>query len=100
MEDACSGKDIPLIHGAIGGWIGQVAVVRPGARILHMIYQENKSGETQQEGGNPSFTPAVISGIQVAETIKVLLGKESALENKMLMMDLMNHEYEIIDFGV
>lgn len=100
MEEACSNKKIPLIHGAIGGWIGQVSVIRPGAKILHMIYQENASDEIRHEGGNPSFTPAVISGIQAAETIKVLLGKECVLDNKMLMMDLMNHEYEIIDFGV
>lgn len=99
MEEACSDKNIPLIHGAIGGWVGQVAVIRPGAKILHMIYQEEDLVAVQEDG-NPSFTPAVISGIQAAETIKVLLGKECALDNKMLMIDLLDHEYEIVDFGV
>ena len=100
MEEACSVKNIPLIHGAIGGWLGQVAVVRPGSGIMRMIYQEPDDEQGLQEGGNPSFAPAVISAIQSAETIKVLLGKECALDNKMLMMDLMNHEYEVIEFGV
>lgn len=99
MEEACSANDIPLIHGAIGGWMGQVAVVRPCSGILRMIYQEGDEAAAQ-EGGNPSFTPAVVSAIQAAETIKVLLGKECALDNKLLMIDLLDHEYEIVDFGV
>ena len=72
MEDACSLKNIPIIHGAIGGWMGQVAVVRPGTGIMHMIYQDVDYDSGVQEGGNPSFTPALISAIQSAETIKVL----------------------------
>ena len=38
--------------------------------------------------GNPSFTPAVIAGIQAAEAVKVLLGYEDVLQRKMLFVDL------------
>ena len=96
LEDACEKAGIPLIHGAISGWNGQVGVVMPGSGILHQIY------ESDMEDGsptNPSFTPAVISAIQASETIKVLLGREEILRNKLLMIDLMYHEYEVIDFG-
>ncbi len=96
LEDACEKAEIPLIHGAISGWNGQVGVVMPGSGILHQIYESD-----MQDGSptNPSFTPAVVSALQAAETIKVLLGREDTLRNKLLMMDLLYHEYEVIDFG-
>lgn len=105
LEDACEAEGIPLVHGAIGGWNGQAAVVLPGSRLLHQIY----GGADEQDGavspetvkqGNPSFTPAIVAGIQAAEAVKLLLGREGALENRLLMMDMLEHEYEIIDFGM
>lgn len=96
LENACVTECIPLVHGAISGWNGQVGVVMPESGILHQIYD----GVTGEESPtNPSFTPAVISALQASETIKILLGREEALRNKLLMIDLLDHEYEIIDFG-
>lgn len=118
LEEACEKEGVPLVHGAIGGWSGQVAVVRPGDRLLHAIYcddlddgtadgksdgfgckePEPVNQDSKPEGGNPSFTPAVIAGMQVAETLKVLLGRDDMLENELLMVDLLTHQYERIDF--
>ena len=88
--------DIPLVHGAISGWNGQVGICMPGSRMMTMLYGEGES--TDDSPTNPSFTPAVVSAIQAAETIKLLLDREEALKNKLLMMDLLNHEYDVIDF--
>ena len=96
LEDACAAERVPLVHGAISGWNGQVGVVMPGSGILHQIYE---SGLQDNTPTNPSFTPAVISALQASETIKVLLGREEILRNKLLMVDLLEHEYEVIDFG-
>lgn len=96
LEDACAVKNIPLVHGAIDGWNGEVAVVMPGSLLLHELYggwEEDPS----VRGSNPSFTPAVVSAIEAAEAIKLLLGKES-LAGKLLTIDLLNHEYEVIEF--
>lgn len=101
LEDACEQENITLIHGAIAGWNGQVGVVRPGDRLLHKIYEglaSDEDGGDEKVTGNPSFTPAVISGLQAAEAVKVLLGKETALMNKLLMIDLLEHQYEEIEF--
>lgn len=95
LEDDCEAEGIPLVHGAITSWYGQVAVVMPGDRLLHKIYIDTEKLKTS----NPSFTPAVVSAMQAAETIKVLLGSEGVLRNKLLTLDLLSHEYEIIDFG-
>ena len=96
LEDACAVEGVPLVHGAISGWNGQVGVVMPGSGILHQIY-DGVAGE--ESPTNPSFTPAVISAVQAAETVKMLLGKDEALKNKLLMIDLLDHEFEVIDFG-
>lgn len=99
LEAACEEAGIPLVHGAVAGWNGQVSVIMPGHRIIDTLYEGESDGGDEVDTGNPHFTPAVISALEVAETIKLLLGKESILEGKLLMMDLMNHQYEIIDFG-
>jgi molybdopterin/thiamine biosynthesis adenylyltransferase len=96
LEDACEAEGIPMVHGAISGWNGQVGVVMPGSGIMHQIYE---GGMQDGSPTNPSFTPAVVSALQASETIKVLLGREEILRNKLLMIDLLDHEYEVIDFG-
>lgn len=97
LENACEALNIPLVHGAISGWNGQVGVCMPGSRMMSQLYGYGEG--TDESPTNPSFTPAVVSAIQAAETIKVLLGREETLTNKLLMMDLLEHEYDIIDFG-
>jgi len=98
LEDACEAEGIPLVHGAIAGWTGQVAVVMPGSRLMHQIY--GASEYESESTGNPSFTPAIVAGVQAAEVLKLLLGREGCLKNRLLLMDLLEHDYEIIDFGI
>lgn len=95
LESACEEMGIPLIHGAIGGWYGQVAVVMPGDRTLSKIYSEDDEKGEEKELGTPSFTPAVVAGIEAAEAVKVLLKKETVLSKKLLSIDLLRNEYEI-----
>ena len=104
LEDCCEKQGIPLIHGAIGGWYGQVTSVFPGDRTLHQLYPlDEKTGEpltdkgAETELGNPSFTPAVIASIQTAEAVKTLLGREGVLRKKLLTIDLLEQEYNVID---
>lgn len=101
VEAACEKLGIPLIHGAIGGWNGQVAVVMPGDRMMDILYSSDlmEKNRSEEAAGNPYFTPAVISAIQVAETVKVLTGRDSVLRNSLLMIDLLDHQYEIVAFG-
>ena len=98
LEDVCEAQGIPLIHGAIEGWSGEVSVVLPGQRTLRSIYGEaGDDADVKPVEGNPAFTPAAVSAIEVAESVKMLLGKGSILEGKLLIIDLMNHDHEVID---
>ncbi len=97
LEDACEEERIPLVHGAIAGWNGQVAVVMPGRRLLHELYGEcGPEDDVKPVEGNPAFTPAVVSAIETAETLKLLLGRESVLQKSFLLIDLMTQEYDVI----
>lgn len=99
LEEACEKENITLIHGAIGGWSGQVGVIRPGDKLIRKTYPtDEEPSSVDTSAGNPPFTAAVVSAIQAAEAIKVLLGKEDVLYNKLLMIDLSEHSYETIEF--
>jgi molybdopterin/thiamine biosynthesis adenylyltransferase len=94
LQDVGERLDIPVVHGAIGGWYGQVAVVWPGSQLLRVLYGEKREG-IERELGNPPFTPAVIAGLMVAEGIKVLLGKKER-ENGLFMIDLLSNQWEYL----
>lgn len=85
VEKSCAKNKIPMVHGAIGGWIAQIAVIMPGDFILDKIYSED---DLENKMGNPSFTPALAASIQVGEVIKFLLNKGELLNNEVLYIDL------------
>ena len=87
---------IPLVHGAIGGWFGQVAVVWPGSKLLSNVYGTKREG-IEKTLGNPPFTPAFIATLMVSEGIKVLLGKKKR-ENTVLFADLLNNQWQHVTF--
>ena len=98
LEQGCREQKLPLVHGAIAGWHGQAAVIMPGDDLFDKIYPAGSNKGAEQETGNPSFTPAMVAAVQVAETVKVLLGKPQILRNRLLTIDLLNQEYEVIRF--
>lgn len=97
LEKACKRLNIPLIHGAIAGWYGQVCSIFPGEDTLSKIYSSGISKGMEKQLGNPSFTPALVASIEVSEAVKILLGKGEPLQNKLLFLDLLNNEFVTIE---
>lgn len=95
LEKYAAELGIPMVHGAIAGWYGQVTVVFPGDNVMEKIYAHGAAKGEEVVLGNPSFTPAMIASIEAAETVKVLLGRGDTLRNKLLTIDLLNQEYEV-----
>ena len=95
LQKLCRMYDIPMVHGAIGGWFGQVTTILPGNDTLSLIYGEGT--EVSQELDNPAFTPAAVASIQVSEAIKVMLGIENVLMRKLLFIDLMTDDFQIVE---
>ena len=97
LEDICTERRLPLVHGAIHGWDYQAALVDPESKFLHGIYQtgtENfSSGNSAPEGATaaafPSddapapetqisvlpMTAAFCACLQCSLTLKKLLGR-------------------------
>ena len=98
LQNICEELKIPFVHGAIAGWYGQVTTILPGDRTLDFIYsRKNNSNGVERELGNPSFTPAHIAGIQVSEVVKLLLKRGELLRNKVMFIDMLNNDYDIIE---
>lgn len=85
---------IPLIHGAIAGWYGQVCTIMPGEDLLDYLYQTSRSHGEEEKLGNPSFTPALVASIEVAEAIKVMLSKREVLKKEVIYIDLLDGEIQ------
>ncbi len=100
LADLCSKFNVPLIHGAVDGWYGQIAVQFPGDDILEQLYN-NQARSTHKKSRRSvlTFTPPVIASIQVAEAAKVLLDRGGHLRSKVMFIDLLEMDVEIIDMN-
>ncbi|MGV8049350.1 MAG: ThiF family adenylyltransferase [Anaerolineaceae bacterium] len=99
IQRAARESGIPLVHGAIAGWAGQVCVIRPGENWLDLLYGDPKAEQGEElEAGNLSFTTGVVAALQAAEAVKLLLGKVG-LQGELLQVDLLNGTFERIALG-
>ena len=96
LQKTCTKLKIPFVHGAIAGWYGQVTTIFPGDETLDSLYPPNEIKGVEKALGNPSFTPAIVSGIQVGEVLKLLLKRSGVLRHKVLYIDLLTHSYDVI----
>lgn len=99
LETICEELSIPLVHGAISGWFGQVCTIFPGEQTLKKFY-ESSGGElndSSQPYGNPSFTPALVASLQVSEALKVLIGKGDIMSGKMMLIDLYFNDVKTVE---
>ncbi len=97
LQSVAEELGIPMVHGAIGGWYGQVAVILPGDRTLDRLYGSAQQTGVEKDLGNPSFTPALVASIQASEAIKLLIGRGELLRKRVLRIDLLESEFSLID---
>ncbi|WP_070000587.1 HesA/MoeB/ThiF family protein [Cellulosilyticum sp. I15G10I2] len=97
IQETAKALQIPFVHGAIAGWYGQVSTIFPGEDTLNKIYKNRNSTGKEKIVGNPAFTPALISAQQVSEVVKILIHRGDLLRKKMLFMNVLDHEYEVLE---
>lgn len=95
LVQRCSQANIPLVHGAIAGWCGEVATVWPGSRLMEQIYKTDTKG-IEQNLGTPVFTAATAASIMTAEGIKILTAKIQRKESRILYFDLKENIWQIV----
>ncbi len=97
LARACRELRIPLVHGAIAGWYGQVATQLPGDDLTPYISGAAAEARGIESGlGNPAFTPAVVASLQAAEVCKVLLSEGRCLSRRILFVNLLSMEFDEI----
>ncbi len=97
LEKVCGQLDIVMIHGAIAGFLGQLAVIRPGKPLLEAIYGPLIEGGATRgievQLGNPAATPCMLASWETSEAVKIIAGLEGVLaENKLLIIDMQSAE--------
>lgn len=97
LQKACEEEKIPLVHGAVAGWYGQVTTILPGNKSFNKIYPDRLKKDVKDRLGNPSFTPMLVASAQVSEVVKLLIARGEILSNKVLYIDTVDNEYFIID---
>ena len=96
LNKACVAKKIPFVTGAAVGVTGQVFTILPKtSACYHCMFpslDEDSMPTCSIEGVHPSIL-SIIGGIQVAEAVKVILGKKPTLADKILHVDLENLDF-------
>lgn len=95
LSSACRELGIPLVHGAVEGWMGQLTTQFPGDTVIEEIYGQNY--ENGRILSTPAFTPALVASLQVAETVKILLGRGELLRNRIMLINLLDMDMETIE---
>ena len=97
---ACAALGIPAVHGAIGGFWGQVGTVIPGDRsALDLWGVEGPDRGVEEERGNPPCTPAAVGALEAAEALKILTGVGDPLRGRLLWGDLGSQEWRVLPLG-
>jgi molybdopterin/thiamine biosynthesis adenylyltransferase len=96
LEKICGEKDLPLIHGAVSGWAGQVGVVLPGSGLLDGIYKSSGGGGGGA-AGNPVFGVFATAALQAALACRTLLGKEGGSGERHWFLDFLGPEWVAMD---
>lgn len=91
LNDACIMQNIPLIYAGAIGVTGSVCTILPNKsaclRCMFPELNEEEMPACSTEGVHPSIL-YLVAGIQVSEAVKIIIGKEPTLVNKLLYIDL------------
>jgi molybdopterin/thiamine biosynthesis adenylyltransferase len=91
VNDASVWHDIPVVHGSIYRFEGQVTVFKPGEgpcyRCLFPTPPPPELAPSCAEGGVLGVLPGVIGSLQATEALKLLLGIGEPLVGRLLLFD-------------
>jgi adenylyltransferase/sulfurtransferase len=91
VNDASVWSGIPVVHGSIFRFEGQVTLFRPGVgpcyRCLFPQPPPPGLAPSCAEGGVLGVLPGIIGSIQANETLKLILGRGDSLAGRLLLFD-------------
>jgi len=96
LNKACVKFGIPFVTGAAVGVSGQIFTILPRiSACYHCMFpelDEDSMPTCSIEGVHPSIL-SIVGGVEVAEAVKVILGKKPSLSEKILHIDIENLDF-------
>jgi adenylyltransferase/sulfurtransferase len=96
LNKACVKFGIPFVTGAAVGVSGQAFTILPKESACYFCMFPDLNEDTMPtcsiEGVHPSIL-SIVGGIEVAEAVKIIIGKKPSLSEKILHIDLENLDF-------
>jgi molybdopterin/thiamine biosynthesis adenylyltransferase len=102
LQEEARALGIPMVHGSIAGFLGQVMTIFPDDPGLLSLYGE--PGELPEQGleaqvGTPAATPMAVAAWEAQEVVKILVGQGDLLRNRLLVMDMESGTIETLQLA-
>jgi len=100
VNRVCNKLKIPYVFGAAIEAFGNVSTILPGQTFCLECFMPDLKDEDLPVCGLVGVHPSaigIVSSVQVYEAVRVLIGQEPKLYNKLLYVDLREFEFNILD---
>lgn len=99
IENKCQIFGIPLIHGAVGGFFGQVSYILPTSPILKKIYPNKSATGIETKLGNICFVVSIVASLQLSLFIRII-SEQLHEYNGFYYIDIENFDIQWISFKI
>jgi molybdopterin/thiamine biosynthesis adenylyltransferase len=99
LQDAATKAKVPIVAGAIAGLTGLATTIFPGDAGYALVYGDKcrSTRGVEVQTGNIAYCAGMVAMLQSSETVKVLLGRGDLLQNRLLVLDLWENRFEVVD---
>ena len=98
VNDASVWHDVPVVHGSIYRFEGQVTVFEPGEgpcyRCLFPTPPPPELAPSCAEGGVLGVLPGIVGSLQTSEALKLILGVGDTLRGRLLLFDALATSFD------
>jgi len=98
VNDASVWHDIPVVHGSIYRFEGQVTVFHPHVgpcyRCLYPAPPPPELAPSCAEGGVLGVLPGIVGSLQASEALKLIIGAGETLTGRLLLFDALNTTFD------
>lgn len=103
IQAAARSLNIPLVHGAVAGFEGQLMTIFPQDKGFSLLYGNGDTDRHPEKSpeallGVPAVTPSFVATLQAMEVIKILLNRGKPFRNIMVHVDLETGEMNRFSF--
>lgn len=101
INDLCVRTGKPYVYGSIGEFHGQVSVFNyQGSVNYRDLFPDEQllTSRKPEVTGVMGVVPGIVGTLEAAEAIKIITGCGKVLSNRLLMIDVLTMQTEILDF--